>query len=625
MPENTKVELSQINGYMQKSIIEYGADRLGINDSTASIQSAIDSITATGGRLTFPSGTYKLSTAGDYCLSLYSSTVDGFPWSTPYCVDLVGDGGGNTVLKSVTTDKYALQVSGNPTTSGGTHLFSSIKNLSFGGTARSHGLKLLNAAFYKLEDSTFMSNDIGLKLENVLSTEISNCAFWGNYTGVSALRGSGGTTNPNAITFTRCQFASNSTVGYEQSSGTNNTFIGSNFEGNGTQGNASTGAVNINVDGTDGDVGANFQGCYFEGNGGAWDVNIVNTGSRYITHTFTGCNFNRYSSAKYVTNNVRSIGKNILVFNGCTFTSYGSYVENIARIYINGDANTIIICNGCTFGSSVASHNLDLGHGNCIISNDSGYIATGCATPFAATDSSKIQYFNVKPTVGGLVTIGKPYTVGTPGFGFRSSASTPDGSWDSQFYATGGGGGIAGDLVAAAENLKTKNIIPLVDNAYTLGKSTCAMSAIWSRNGTIQTCDERLKTDFKECDLGLNFISLLEPKSWRWIIGGTEFVRQVYRDANGNECKQTDEGAVIAEIETRHVPGKRRFYSPTAQNVKAALDKLGVDDFAGWVLSDVSDPDSTQALRLDQFVAPLIKSVQELLKRVESLEGKNGI
>ena len=68
--------------------------------------------------------------------------------------------------------------------------------------------------------------------------------------------------------------------------------------------------------------------------------------------------------------------------------------------------------------------------------------------------------------------------------------------------------------------------------------------------------------------------------------------------------------------------GARTHYGLLAQEVQAALSQAGVDDFAGWVLSDKADPNSTQGLRYDQFIAPLIKAVQELAARVETLEAQ---
>jgi hypothetical protein len=52
-------------------------------------------------------------------------------------------------------------------------------------------------------------------------------------------------------------------------------------------------------------------------------------------------------------------------------------------------------------------------------------------------------------------------------------------------------------------------------------------------------------------------------------------------------------------------PGIRRHYSLIAQDVKALL---GTQDFAGYIYDEESD---IHALRLSEFIAPLIKAVQE--------------
>jgi len=68
------------------------------------------------------------------------------------------------------------------------------------------------------------------------------------------------------------------------------------------------------------------------------------------------------------------------------------------------------------------------------------------------------------------------------------------------------------------------------------------------------------------------------------------------------------------------IPGARRHYGLIAQEVRAALTAAGVDDFGGWVLTNKDDPSSEQALRYEQFMAPLIKAVQELSARVAALK-----
>ena len=153
------------------------------------------------------------------------------------------------------------------------------------------------------------------------------------------------------------------------------------------------------------------------------------------------------------------------------------------------------------------------------------------------------------------------------------------------------------------------DFIPETDNAYSLGQSGQRWSAVWAVNGTIQTSDARTKTDVADAALGLDFINALRPVSYKFTVGGTRVVDQEYHDGIP--------GAVVTE----GVPGARTHWGLIAQEVKAACDAAGVD-FGGWLLTDKNDPDSRQALRYDQFIAPLIKAVQELTARVEALEAK---
>ena len=55
-----------------------------------------------------------------------------------------------------------------------------------------------------------------------------------------------------------------------------------------------------------------------------------------------------------------------------------------------------------------------------------------------------------------------------------------------------------------------------------------------------------------------------------------------------------------------------------AQEVKAALDKVGVDTFAGWS----EEKDGIQMISEEMFVFPLIKAIQELSAEVEQLKSK---
>lgn len=151
-------------------------------------------------------------------------------------------------------------------------------------------------------------------------------------------------------------------------------------------------------------------------------------------------------------------------------------------------------------------------------------------------------------------------------------------------------------------------VFPVVDNSVKCGKSGFRWSEVWAANGAIQTSDEREKTDIAPSALGLDFIRSLKPVSYRWKIGG-------------KRVTATAEDGSILGVEA--LPGKRTHYGLIAQQVKEALDRSGVGDFAGWVLEDLDKPDSAQHLRYDQFIAPLIAAVQELSARVSELEGRN--
>jgi hypothetical protein len=161
---------------------------------------------------------------------------------------------------------------------------------------------------------------------------------------------------------------------------------------------------------------------------------------------------------------------------------------------------------------------------------------------------------------------------------WRLKVSPNGGAWIEALSVNNATGAIA---VAAT-------LRPAADNVASLGTSGARWSAVWAATGTIQTSDERQKTDIAPGDLGLDFIMALEPVRYRW------------KD------------------------GARPHQGLLAQQVRAALDGLGIADFAGHVKADPADPESEEGLRYAEFVAPLIAAVQELARRVEALESSGG-
>ena len=160
-------------------------------------------------------------------------------------------------------------------------------------------------------------------------------------------------------------------------------------------------------------------------------------------------------------------------------------------------------------------------------------------------------------------------------------------------------------------------IFPTTDNAVTCGTGGNRWSAVYAANGTIQTSDSRQKCEIQQSILGTDFIKSLKPVSYRWIEGGkSPIVKDV--DENGNTYVTDENGDWVYESKI----GQRTHWGFIAQEVKEVVDAAGVD-FGGWVLTDKDDPDSEQALRYDQFIAPLTKALQEAIAEIESLKAQN--
>jgi hypothetical protein len=190
---------------------------------------------------------------------------------------------------------------------------------------------------------------------------------------------------------------------------------------------------------------------------------------------------------------------------------------------------------------------------------------------------------------------------------------------------------------------------PAANNTYDLGSATYRWATIYAQNA-LNTSDARLKKEVTTSSLGLDFINQLNPVQYKWIEGGNS----VDRVQTGTETVEIapaipaqpeqpevldEEGNVIQEYvpATEEVPavteerptyeevvtpreGVRTHFGLIAQEVKAALpDGL---DFAGWCLADKDDPESTQSLGYTNFIAPMIKAIQELSAEVQALKAQ---
>jgi hypothetical protein len=146
-------------------------------------------------------------------------------------------------------------------------------------------------------------------------------------------------------------------------------------------------------------------------------------------------------------------------------------------------------------------------------------------------------------------------------------------------------------------------VIPPNSNALTLGRSGQVWQTIYLQSAPVVSSDERFKNVLGPT-LGLDFITRLEAVQYKYKIGGYEV--KVIPDTNPPEFDKTE------------IPGHRIHYGLLAQQVKSVVDELQLPDFGGWISGNPADPEADQSLRYEEFIAPLIKSIQELKSLVDT-------
>jgi len=148
---------------------------------------------------------------------------------------------------------------------------------------------------------------------------------------------------------------------------------------------------------------------------------------------------------------------------------------------------------------------------------------------------------------------------------------------------------------------------PATDNGSNLGSDARTWDAVWSQDAAFNGSDQRLKESISDSALGLAFINKLRPVSYKW-----KDKEIVHPNADGDASKDVKESKTYT----------RKHYGLIAQEVKAVLDDLSIDtkDFAGYADASKNGGPDKLFLRYTEFIAPLIKAVQELSAKVTALE-----
>jgi hypothetical protein len=198
----------------------------------------------------------------------------------------------------------------------------------------------------------------------------------------------------------------------------------------------------------------------------------------------------------------------------------------------------------------------------------------------------------------------------------------------------------------------TREILPSINNTFDIGSSSMKWKNIWAYNNVIQTSDARDKADIEASDLGIDFLLALRPVKFKWraldatrlqsgedVAGGDDGLAgqggegdQAGLDGQGDEggadgldgldglASQagevgadgmapkggvSDKDGAPRPAPPHTPPGVRWHHGLLAQEVKATL---GDRDFAGYIYDPPTD---THGLRYSEFIAPLIKALQE--------------
>ena len=277
-----------------------------------------------------------------------------------------------------------------------------------------------------------------------------------------------------------------------------------------------------------------------------------------------GQNFYYDTSYKYATTGVASA----LVQSGGVFyfrnTASGS--ANTALTWTN--AMTLTAAGNVGIGTSSPSF---AGGGGLHINQsgtDTRLHLTNSTTGSAATDGFELAlvgndvYYDSKESAGTHLF----YTAGSERMRITSGGSVLIGTTTDLGVnlVIGGTGG-------------TMRVIPATDNVGYVGESTHRWVAIYAVNGAIQTSDRNEKTNIIPSELGLNYIMKLNPVSYSW---------------------KKDDG--------------KKHYGLIAQEI----EELEIE-FGGL---DVED--GRYGLNYSEFIAPLVKAIQELKAEIETLKNK---
>ena len=142
-----------------------------------------------------------------------------------------------------------------------------------------------------------------------------------------------------------------------------------------------------------------------------------------------------------------------------------------------------------------------------------------------------------------------------------------------------------------------------------------ASDTVYAQKAVVTRSDERDKIDIIDSDLGLNFILKLKPRRYKMnpreaYFQTTENTEMISENIATNDYTAPNDGSKAR---------KRPHYGLVAQEVKQAMNELDID-FAGYLDSKVDGGEDVLSLGYTEFIAPMIKAIQQQQEMIEALK-----
>ena len=159
------------------------------------------------------------------------------------------------------------------------------------------------------------------------------------------------------------------------------------------------------------------------------------------------------------------------------------------------------------------------------------------------------------------------------------------------------------------------HLVPRYDNGVDLGTSNFRYDDIYATNGTIQTSDRNEKENISGSVLGLNFINDLRPVKYNFISGS--------RTHYGLISQEVSESLASSSIHTTDFAGfiQTDLYNSGSDEGVPKKEILNNENKFG-TLNDWTYSSSKYGIRYTEFIAPMIKAIQELSNKVTQLENQ---